>query len=78
MGAVRNYITNTIIEKNSRKRGYGYGIFRGIEEIASGFPRSELKTILNILGMVKEKLCRISRSLRFIIPERCNTIIWRF
>ena len=49
MGAVRNYSTNTIMEKKqiveggvvwrSGVGGYGYGVFRCIEEIASGFSR---------------------------------------
>ena len=38
----KNYSTNTIMEKHKHKGsggGKGYGIFRGIEEIASGFSR---------------------------------------
>ena len=43
-GAVRNYSKNTIMEKNKRiGRGSGYGIFRGIEEIASGFSMRLIK-----------------------------------
>ena len=37
---ITNYSTNTIMGKNKQGEGWGgggYGIFRGIEEIAGGF-----------------------------------------
>ena len=52
-------------KKINRGRGRGYGTFRGIEEIASRFSRGKLKTMWNFLGMIKKKLCGISRGLGF-------------
>ena len=48
-------------KKKQVGEGGRYGIFRDIEEIASEF----LKTMWNFLGMIKKKLCGISRGLGF-------------
>ena len=58
MGAVRNYSTNTIMEKNRARgeRGLRIWNFRGIGEIASGFSRGLIKSNVEFSGCDQEKI----------------------
>ena len=58
----------------SRKKtgGSGYRISRVIEEMAAGFSGGLIKGNVEFLGVIKKKLCGISRSLSFRPRNFCG------
>ena len=65
----------------SRKKkqigGWGYGISRGIGEIASGFSKELIENNVEFPGVIKKEFPGVL-ALGLKISEECKTIWWSF